>query len=126
MGAAVSDDFKDRLSVTLLVSHQMAVESEAPTPGPASSQETPVLSTSPRMTQELSSSTPVITPDRLLFNRTTGRPEGKSRRSSVKMLQTQLPLDTVPKGRFEKSEPTLHKGEDLDVPTYVRRGMALN
>lgn len=126
MGAAVSDEFKDRLSITLLVSHQTSAEPEESTSLPASSRETPVLSTSPRMTQDLSTPTPVITPDRLSFNRTTGRPEGKSRRSSVKMLQTQLPLDTVPKGRFEKSEPTLHKGEDLDVPTYVRRGMALN
>ena len=31
-----------------------------------------------------------------------------------------------PKGRFEKSEPTFHKGEDLDVPTYFRRGVPLN
>lgn len=37
-----------------------------------------------------------------------------------------LPLDMIPKGPFEKSEPTLHNGEDLDVPTFVRRGMILN
>jgi cell division protein FtsZ len=42
------------------------------------------------------------------------------------MRQTTLPLDIVNKGRFEKSEPTIHKGEDLDLPTYVRRGIALN
>ena len=40
--------------------------------------------------------------------------------------QAELQLETVSKGRFEKSEPTIHHGEDLDVPTYVRRGMALN
>jgi cell division protein FtsZ len=40
--------------------------------------------------------------------------------------QTQLPLEIVSKGRFDKSEPTIHKGEDLDVPTYIRRGVALN
>ena len=42
------------------------------------------------------------------------------------MLQSQLQLDIISKGRFDKSEPTIHKGEDLDVPTYVRRGVALN
>jgi len=35
-------------------------------------------------------------------------------------------LDIVNKGRFDKSEPTIHKGEDLDLPTYIRRGVALN
>ena len=43
-----------------------------------------------------------------------------------KLRQTQLPLEIVSKGRFDKSEPTIHKGEDLDVPTYIRRGVALN
>jgi len=28
------------------------------------------------------------------------------------------------KGRFEKSDPTIRNGEDLDVPTYIRRGVA--
>jgi cell division protein FtsZ len=42
------------------------------------------------------------------------------------MRQGQLPLDIVSKGRFEKSEPTIHHGQDLDIPTYIRRGIALN
>jgi hypothetical protein len=37
-----------------------------------------------------------------------------------------LPLEIVSKGRFEKSEPTIYHGEDLDVPTYIRRGVPLN
>lgn len=43
-----------------------------------------------------------------------------------RLLQGQLPLQIVSKGRFEKSEPTIHHGEDLDVPTYLRRGAPLN
>ena len=42
------------------------------------------------------------------------------------MRQAQLPLAIISKGRFDKSEPTIHKGEDLDIPTYIRRGVALN
>jgi hypothetical protein len=42
------------------------------------------------------------------------------------MRQGDLPLDIVSKGRFDKSEPTIHRGEDLDVPTYIRRGICLN
>jgi len=48
------------------------------------------------------------------------------RKENSKMRQEQLPLAIISKGRFDKSEPTVHKGEDLDIPTFVRRGVALN
>lgn len=43
-----------------------------------------------------------------------------------RMQQAMLPLEVVSKGRFEKSEPTVHHGEDLDIPTFVRRGIVFN
>ena len=60
-----------------------------------------------------------------LYARQSGSGGGRSK-SGLRWLQGQLPLEIVSKGRFEKSEPTLHQGEDLDVPTYIRRGIALN
>jgi cell division protein FtsZ len=60
-----------------------------------------------------------------LFARQTS-PSRMRKSGGPKMRQGQLPLEIVSKGRFEKSEPTIHKGEDLDVPTYVRRGVVLN
>ena len=51
---------------------------------------------------------------------------GKSMRNGRRLRQSLLPLEIVSRGRFEKSEPTLHRGEDLDVPTYIRRGVSLN
>jgi cell division protein FtsZ len=50
----------------------------------------------------------------------------RARKNGPKMRQAQLSLAIISKGRFDKSEPTIHKGEDLDIPTYVRRGVALN
>ena len=50
----------------------------------------------------------------------------RQRRKVAGLRQGQLPLEIVTKGRFEKIEPTIHQGEDLDVPTYIRRGVALN
>lgn len=50
----------------------------------------------------------------------------KPRRSGPRLRQGQLPLEIVSKGRFEKSEPTIHGGEDLDIPTYIRRHISLN
>jgi len=50
----------------------------------------------------------------------------RARKPNPKMRQAQLSLAIVSKGRFDKSEPTIHKGEDLDIPAYRRRGVALN
>lgn len=50
----------------------------------------------------------------------------RARKPGQRLRQTQLPLEIVSRGRFEKSEPTIHHGQDLDVPTYIRRGISLN
>jgi len=39
--------------------------------------------------------------------------------------QGELQLDQVNRGRFEKTQETIHNGENLDQPTFRRRGMAL-
>ncbi len=52
------------------------------------------------------------------------RPRG--RKTTTGLRQGQLPLEIVNKGRFDKSEPTLYDGQDLDVPTYIRRNVVLN
>ena len=44
----------------------------------------------------------------------------------VKGIQQQLPLVPVSKGCFDKGESNLHDGEDLDVPTFLRRNIILN
>jgi cell division protein FtsZ len=59
--------------------------------------------------------------------RQAGRGQGlKGRRNARRVIQGTLPLEIIAKGRFEKSEPTLHHGENLDEPTYIRRGVVLN
>jgi cell division protein FtsZ len=40
--------------------------------------------------------------------------------ASPKVQQPLLPLDPVTRGRFDKIEPTIVEGEDLDVPTFLR------
>lgn len=37
-----------------------------------------------------------------------------------RVKQETLQFETVARGRFEKSEPTIVEGEDLDVPTFLR------
>jgi cell division protein FtsZ len=39
--------------------------------------------------------------------------------------QESLPFEPVSRGRFEKSEPTIVDGQDLDVPTFMRRNVRI-
>lgn len=39
--------------------------------------------------------------------------------------QETLKFETANRGRFEKSEPTIIDGQDLDIPTYLRRNIRL-
>ncbi len=48
-----------------------------------------------------------------------------AQKSPTKPKQETLPLEGVSRGRFDKSEPTLYNGEDLDVPTFIRRGVSI-
>jgi cell division protein FtsZ len=35
----------------------------------------------------------------------------------------QMTLEPANRGRFEKSEPTIVDGQDLDVPTFLRKNL---
>lgn len=54
--------------------------------------------------------------------RKSGRRRGRSNNADQGLLN----LEVISKGRFDQSEPTRHRGEDLDTPTYIRRGIVLN
>ena len=44
-------------------------------------------------------------------------------KSATSAKQEVLQFEPVTRGRFEKSEPTIIEGEDLDVPTYLRKNV---
>lgn len=41
----------------------------------------------------------------------------------VQAKQEVLQFESISRGRFEKSEPTIVEGQDLDVPTYLRKNV---
>lgn len=43
-----------------------------------------------------------------------------------KPVQEDLKFDPVDKGRFKGVDPTVYQGEDLDIPTYIRRRIPLS
>jgi cell division protein FtsZ len=61
---------------------------------------------------------PVTTP---LRKPAPTREEKLSTEKSMQAKQEILQFEPVNRGRFEKSEPTIVEGEDLDVPTYLRK-----
>ena len=127
MGAAVDESLKNRLSVTVIAAKPNPVPMELPplaASGDSGEQVTgrgiiarPGLRCSPP--------SPGLTSEQReqILAKNAGT---RARKTGPRMRQAQLALAIVSKGRFDKSEPTIHKGEDLDIPTYVRRGVALN
>jgi cell division protein FtsZ len=113
MGASIDQSFDNRLSVTLVSSRSVPSEKPAATPR---AEEPEFQESSSRPASRFVAPAP----ETLIHSAARGRKAGN------RMRQAQLPLEIISKGRFEKSEPTLHQGQDLDVPTYIRRGIALN
>jgi cell division protein FtsZ len=125
MGAAINEAFREKLSVTLIATEGKRA-TEIPAADEPESLDDQLLEkeTSRRPASRFVPPAPTLSQEQQvqLLNKQSGRP----RKASPRMKQTQLPLEIINKGRFDKSEPTIHKGEDLDVPTFIRRGVALN
>lgn len=133
-GAVIDEAFSGRLSVTLIASSRCAAETaslsaaaSAPAQAPAAVEASAMQfldpSATPHPPSRFVAPPPEMSSEKMeqLYSRQTGQPRRKSAR-----MQKELPLEIVFKGRFDKSEPTIRHGEDLDVPTYIRKGVALN
>jgi cell division protein FtsZ len=130
MGASLDESFRDRLAVTLIASRKPAEPQEEPSRPAGRSEEldTQLLTRSNggRTGSRFVAPPPDLSPEKMQQMLSRQKAGDSARRKSAKLRQTQLPLEIISKGRFDKSEPTIHRGEDLDVPTYIRRGVALN
>jgi len=120
MGAAVDETLKNRLCITVIAAKNTVARTGMPGGLP---EQTLSRVAAGRMSGRAA---PVAPPLNLEQGEQMMSRPGRGRKPGSKMLQTQLPLAIISKGRFDKSEPTIHKGEDLDIPTYIRRGVALN
>jgi cell division protein FtsZ len=137
LGAAIDEQFVGRLSITLIASsHREETPSASGPPAPPTLPEQTAPATTEAAPLEFVDHTDTVRPasrfvapppalsDEKREQLLKSRP-GQSRKR-LSRLQKELPLEIVFKGRFEKSEPTIRHGEDLDVPTYIRRGVPLN
>lgn len=93
------------------------------------SNEKPIPVSKPISTKKIDSDLdlPELFPKTVYQNPSTTSTEPKSSSASKsKATQGALNLTAAQRGRFDKSEPTIVEGEDLDTPTYLRWGLKLN
>jgi cell division protein FtsZ len=142
LGASVDEAFHGRVLLTVLVTGHAGAEADESTEEPsATTAETPALNgpgfdsefikkpAPPRRhASRVVPPAPDLTPQarEQLIARHAPAPARGRRRGGPRMQQQQLALDVVSVNRFEKSQPTIRDGHDLDVPTFIRRGVVLN
>jgi cell division protein FtsZ len=133
LGTAIDAGNEGKISVTLLAAKNgkgtlLSVESATETNRTFPSEPKEYTSSfiedseTPRPQPRFVAPPPASTPERTLEL----MDKRSARRKGSKWTQELLNLEIVSRGRFEKSEPTIHHGADLDVPTYIRRGVPLN
>ncbi len=138
LGAVVDEQFQDQLALTVIATRPTSpVEKKAPKPraealaageeGPGFDTELLRQSATRKPASRLAPPPPALTPEQRedLIAKQAGK-GARSRKAAARSRQMPLPLEIVSKNRFDKTEATIHNGEDLDVPTYLRRGVALN
>ena len=138
----VGEDAKIELSVsaeelagTALQVFILAVEQELENKEPAVHLEKQLLSSPQKSELSTVNSAPTISAAELSFDLTASTRselslESKKQtipKATTKIKQTQgaLNFTAAQRGRFDKSEPTIVEGEDLDTPTYLRLGLSL-
>lgn len=137
MGTSIDESMGDALVVTLVASRRHGGVGEG---GPRNSEASPASTSleNDLMQQMIDTSVPSRASSRCLPPPPAATPEvteqlvrqqgghGSRRKNQSRPRQGLLPLEIVSKGRFENSKPTIHAGQDLDLPTYLRRGVSLN
>ena len=92
------------------VAHEESISFEQP----VAAQATPAAESIPGESEPLP-----VTP----YKKAVPHTDEKAAAKSVPAKQEILQFEPVTRGRFEKSEPTIVEGEDLDVPTYLRKNI---
>lgn len=100
MGAAVLDNWMGRLALTVLAAEHWM----------------------PASRESLDLAKPAIAP---LFDEAKPK-EDRPRRARKSSQQSELQLGVgADRGRFQDVVPTIYEGADLDIPTFIRRGIRL-
>jgi cell division protein FtsZ len=131
IGTALDDSLGENISLTLIASKSgksaiLATDGETQVMSAAANEFDTALTEAPRRPAPRFVAPPPETTPEKTRELADKQSNGRILKAATKWKQELLALEIVSRGRFEKSEPTIHRGADLDVPTYVRRGVPLN
>jgi cell division protein FtsZ len=133
MGAAVDEAYNGKLAVTMIAATQAAPRKPAvPSNGAilSTTNKAAANGTVPRKHVPANGNGGVSLPNKIVpaaaVSSMGSTSSTKSKEPAPTPKQETLPLQTASRGRFDKTEPTLHNGQDLDVPTFIRKGIALS
>lgn len=93
LGTVIDEEWRNRITLTVVPAEHVVVDEEAPSPVAASSAGDEI------------------------------KPARRRRRKAGE--QVDLGLEVSGKGRFKGVEPTILDGEDLDTPSFIRRGISI-
>jgi cell division protein FtsZ len=127
MGAAIDEAYRGKLAVTVIAAanimpRRVVAQPVAPRPMTFPRPGDATLSRNPRV---LPTPVPSTLPPHQPVEEIPKPELVVAQKIPAKPKQETLPLEGVSRGRFDKSEPTLYNGEDLDVPTFIRRGVSI-
>jgi cell division protein FtsZ len=111
-GVTIEPEWKSRLGITLLCSEEWPVE-----PEPAEELEE---------VARLPAEEPAIDGEEAKAGAKEKPKASRKKAARRRALQAKLAPGAKEKGRFQGVEPTFYEGQDLDIPTYLRRGIVLS
>lgn len=113
LGAVINDDMRGKIRITIIGSSDLggsARKRSGTIPVQAAHNATPAVPA--HVTSRHSAKTKTSQPD---FNRPP----------HPNQTELDFPGEEENRGFFDKTEKNLHEGEDLDIPTYLRRGIKI-
>ena len=97
-------------------------QEEARTNQPEAEKEEPITEIAPPLVRKERKAPPAKNPERLP-EPAPPKPSPAKKDKFVQARQEVMQFEPVTRGRFEKSEPTIVEGQDLDIPTYLRKNV---
>jgi cell division protein FtsZ len=118
MGAVIDEDLAGRVEVCVIGTSDMGGRSIPPRRPVATTRKTPVTAPAPTKTE-----TPAPAGQTMLMEQVAPK---ESTAAMAKAAQEEFGFGEVEtRGYFEKTERNLFDGQDLDVPTYLRKGIKI-
>jgi cell division protein FtsZ len=123
VAASVDENFGGKLSVLLIASRGRSTAPEAALAGPLPSDREMAVT----MLESMAGKDPAMAAVKAgqPVEHAADKAAPKRHGDSGRPRQGRLQLEVNVKGRFDKVEPTIYEGEDLDLPTFLRRNIKI-